>query len=99
MDKIEKIIWTEDGIDSFECVVQYISRDSEYYASNFARRLLLSIERLEIFPRSGRIVPEYNDQDIRELIYQNYRIVYKIRGKAVYVVLVIHGTKPLPEII
>ena len=99
MDKIERIIWTEDGIKSFEDIVQYISIDSEYYASNFARKLLLVIERLEIFPRSGRIVPEYNNPDIRELIYQNYRVVYKISNKAVYVVLVIHGTKQLPEII
>ena len=95
MDKIEKIIWTEDGINSFEEIVRYISHDSEFYASNFARRLLLAIERLEIFPRSGRIVPEYNNPDIRELIYQNYRIVYKISDKAVYIALIIHGTNDL----
>jgi plasmid stabilization system protein ParE len=99
MDKIEKIIWTDAGIKSFEEVVQYISNDSEYYASNFARKLLLLIENLKIFPRSGRIVPEYNNPDIRELIYQNYRIVYTISGKAVYIALVIHGTKNLLEII
>lgn len=93
-------------------MVQYIFNDSEYYASNFARKLLLFIEKLKIFPHSGRIVPEYNNPDIRELIYQNYRIVYTIRDKAenyrivytirdkaVYIVLVIHGTKNLPEII
>ena len=97
MDKIEKIIWTEDGINSFEDIIQYISIDSAYYASDFARKLLLSIEKLQVFPRLGRIVPEYNDPDIRELIHQNYRIVYKISGKAVYIVLVIHGTRKLPK--
>lgn len=45
----------------------------------------------------GRIVPEYNNPDIRELIYQNYRIVYKIEKQTVYLTLVIHGSKELPE--
>lgn len=97
MDKVEKLIWTEDGIESFEEVVQYISRDSVYYASNFAKKVLLSIEKLEDFPRIGRIVPEYNDPNIRELIYQGYRIVYKIDKEVVYIVLVTHGSQELPS--
>ncbi|ODS36499.1 hypothetical protein BEH94_11280 [Candidatus Altiarchaeales archaeon WOR_SM1_SCG] len=99
MDKIEKIIWTDDGINSFEDIVRYISMDSEYYASNFAKKVLLSIETLKIFPRIGRVVPEYNNPNIREIIYQNYRIVYKLSDKAVYIVLIIHGAKNLPKII
>jgi plasmid stabilization system protein ParE len=98
MAKIEKIIWTDDGIKSFEDVVQYISNDSEYYASEFAKRILSSIEKLPEFPYIGRIVPEYNNPDLREIIYQNYRIVYKISGNAVYLLLVIHGGRQLPKI-
>lgn len=98
MDKVEKIIWTEDGIGSFEEVVQYISKDSVYYASNFAKKIWLSIERLKVFPYMGRVVPEYSNPDIRELIYQNYRIVYKISNNVVYIALVIHGSHKLPNI-
>lgn len=98
MDKIEKIIWTDDGIKSFEDIIQYISNDSTYYASEFAKRILSSIENLPEFPYMGRIVPEYNNPDLREIIYQNYRILYKIRGNAVYLILVIHGSRHLPEI-
>lgn len=99
MDSVEKIIWTEDGIKSFENVIQYISGDSCYYAANFAKRILFSIERLNDFPYSGRIVPEYNIPEIREIIYQNYRIVYKIGKQAIYIVLVIHGSHELPVVI
>ena len=95
MAKIKKLIWTKDGIKSFEEVIQYISKDSFYYASNFAKKVLFYIEKLKHFPNIGRIVPEYNEPDIRELIYQNYRIVYKVDRKIVYVLLVIHGTREL----
>jgi len=75
MDKIEKLIWTEDGMKSLEEIVQYISKDSVYYASNFAKKILETIECLIDFPLMGRVVPEYDDNsDIRELIHQNYRI-------------------------
>ncbi|MBI3599554.1 MAG: hypothetical protein HY097_02800 [Nitrospinae bacterium] len=46
---------TEDGIGSFEEVVQYISKDSVYYAGNFAKKIWLSIERLKVFPYMGRV--------------------------------------------
>ncbi len=98
MDKIEKIIWTDDGIKSFEDIVQYIANDSIYYASEFAKRILSSIENLPEFPYAGRIVPEYKNPDLREIIYQNYRIVYKISDDAIYLLLVIHGSRLLPEI-
>jgi plasmid stabilization system protein ParE len=97
MDKIEKIIWTDDGIKSFEDIVQYIANDSTYYASEFAKMILSSIENLAEFPRAGRIVPEYKNPNLREIIYQNYRIVYKISGNAIYLLLVIHGSRLLPE--
>jgi toxin ParE1/3/4 len=97
--KVEKIIWTEDGITSFEDTISYIAKDSPYYASNFAGKILISIEKLQAYPRIGRIVPEYNNPSIRELIYQNYRIVYKLNIRVVYVLLIIHGARELPEII
>lgn len=98
MDKIEKIIWTQDGIDSLENVITYIAKDSIYYAANFARNILARIENLMDFPYIGRIVPEYHNPDIREIIYQSYRIVYKVEKKAIFLVLVTHGSQTLPKI-
>jgi len=96
VDKIEKIAWTEDAISSFEDVVKYISEDSVYYASNFAKKILMLVENLKDFPSIGRIVPECSNPEIRELIYQNYRIVYKISGKVVYLLLITHCSQQLP---
>lgn len=68
-----------------------------YYGGGFAKGILACIEKLTDFPLAGRIVPEYNNPVLRELIYQNYRIVYKIGIKEVFVVLVIHGSRELPQ--
>ncbi len=96
MDKIEKIAWTEDAVSSFENVVKYISEDSVFYASNFAKKILVLVEKLKDFPSMGRIVPEYRNPEIRELIYQNYRIVYKISGEVIYLLLITHCSQELP---
>jgi addiction module RelE/StbE family toxin len=97
VDKIEKITWTEDAVSSFEDVVKYISEDSVFYASNFAKKILLLVEKLRDFPSIGRIVPEYSNPEIRELIYQNYRIVYKISGEVIYLLLITHCSQELPS--
>ena len=83
--------------DSKEDIIEYIGKDSVYYAKNFARRVLSAIEQLKMFPHSGKIVPEYNNPNIRELLFQNYRIVYKIDESEVYIALIIHGSKELPS--
>ncbi len=69
------------------------AKDSEYYARVFAQGVINAIERLLIFPESGRIVPEYNRKDLREIIFQNYRIVYRIKSDAVEVVTITHGAR------
>ncbi len=98
MDQI-KIRWTEDGSNSFEDIVDYISLDSPYYAGVFAKKIFESIEKLKEYPEIGRVVPEYNTPQIRELIYQNYRIVYKIVEDTVFIALVIHGSKKLENLL
>ena len=99
MDKVTKIIWTETGISSLENIIDFISKDSEYYASNFCKKVIQFIETLKSFPEIGRIVPEYNIDELRELIYQNYRIIYKISKKNINIVYIGHCTKLLPNII
>jgi toxin ParE1/3/4 len=54
-----------------------------------------SAGRLTEFPLSGRIVPEFNQDDIRELIVRNYRVVYQVIGDTVGVVRVHHGARLL----
>ena len=74
-----KILWSLQARDDLKNIYNYIKQDSIYYANNFKLRILNRIEGLPNFPNSGRIVPEYNSERVREIIYGNYRIIYEIK--------------------
>ncbi len=88
-----RIIWSPDAAADLEAICEYIAKDSEYYARVFAQGVINAVERLLIFPESGRIVPEYNQKDLREIIFQNYRIVYRIKSDAIEIVTITHGAR------
>lgn len=58
-------------------------------------RLILSAERLESFPASGRLVPEAKDQRVCEVVVENYRIIYRLKKGMVQILVVIHGARNL----
>jgi len=88
-----KIEWTDPAIESLRNLHGYIAKDSEVYASSFVQRIVLAVEKLTNFPRLGRVVPEADEETIRELLYQNYRIIYRIRGERVEILTVIQGSR------
>ena len=90
-----RILWSEEALSDIEEIISFISKDSELYAVNFASKIISSVETLKVFPEIGRIVPEYDDPKIREIIYRNYRIVYQIEDKVVEIITVFHGSKLL----
>ena len=90
-----KIVWSEEALKDIEEIISFISKDSELYAVNFASKIISAVETLKVFPEIGRIVPEYGDPKIREIIYRNYRIVYQIDERAVEIITVSHGSKLL----
>jgi plasmid stabilization system protein ParE len=65
------------------------------YAAAFTARVNAAIDVLRRFPRSGRVVPEYDDESIREVIVGNYRVVYRLRGQRVAIVAVSQGSRKL----
>ena len=60
-------------------------------------RLLESVERLEHFPRSGRIVPELSNPQVREIIEAPYRIVYRVHDETVEILTVFRASRLLPS--
>jgi toxin ParE1/3/4 len=74
----------------------YIAKDSPYYARRFIERVIASVEKLEEFPKIGRPGPEAEGrEDVGELIYQGYRIIYLTRPERVFIVTIIHGSRDL----
>lgn len=90
-----KIRWTVGARRDLHEIINYIAEDSPAYAINFAERIILAVDRLETFPKLGRIVPEYQDANVRELIVGNYRIIYKIQGNRVGIAAIAHASRDL----
>lgn len=94
-----KIKWSPRAASNLEDICDYIAKDSEYYALLFAKKVTAIIKAIPQFPKSGRIVPEYNDENLREKIYENYRIVYRLKGDFVEIIAICHGARSLESIL
>ena len=78
-----------------EAIRKFIANDSDAYADLVVARLVEAVERLELFPRSGRIVPELADPQLREIIESPYRIVYRVFDERVEVLTVFRASRLL----
>lgn len=88
-----KLQWTP-----LQAIFDYISKDSRQIARMFVEKIYHHVDQLIDYPQSGRTVPETEDPNIRELIYRNYRIVYRIiNDEYVRILTVFHSTKNLDK--
>ena len=92
-----KLEWSQRAALDVKHLRDYIALDSTLYAYRFIERLLQSVERLTMFPASGRKVQEAHDDAIREVIYQGYRVIYRIEADLVQIVTVVHGSRDLTQ--
>jgi plasmid stabilization system protein ParE len=90
------IEWSRRARTDIRDLKAYIAKDSPYYARRFTERIVASVEKLAEFPNIGRTVPEAEGRDdMRELIYQGYRIIYLTRTERITIVTIIHGSRDL----
>ena len=91
-----KVRWTEKASSHLQAIFEYIAGDSPTYASRFIRSLIKATSRLEAMPRCGRIVPELGSSQLREVIYRNYRIVYRVVERDdIEILAVIHSAREI----
>ena len=93
----QRIIWSPDAADDLEQIVKFIRRDSPRYAAGVATEVIEVIEDASVFPRAGRIVPEFDDELLRERRVFNYRIIYRIDQEAIHIAAIIHGARDLRQ--
>jgi plasmid stabilization system protein ParE len=91
------IHWTVGASDDLRELVEHIGRDSPRYAAAFAARVVSSVKVLRRFPTLGRVVPEYGDETIREVIVGSYRVVYRLRAGDVGILAVVHAARDLTQ--
>ncbi len=90
-----RVHWTDNALSHLLDIYEYISQNSPFYAQRMVDRLTKRSEQIASFPMSGRNVPEYPGEDIRELIEKPYRIIYRIKPDQIDVLAVVHGARLL----
>lgn len=88
-----EVIWTEPALRDVKDIIDYIAKDSLAYAARFGTRLVAAPRRLETFPKCGRIVPEFQEERIRELICDAYRLIYLVAEDACFITAVVHASR------
>ena len=95
-----KVFWTEAALSQLQAIYDYISHTSPDYASRMIDRLTKRSIQIAKFPYSGRMVPEYESNEVREVLEWPYRIIYLINPEQlrVEVLAVVHGARSHPGI-
>ena len=95
-----KIAWSLQARDDLRDIVAFIAADNPEVAENFGFRLMGKVDLLANFPELGRIVPETNDVNIREIVLRSYRIIYRVMPAQQFVAVarIWHGARGEPEI-
>ena len=92
---MNRIVWTRRAVEDAQAIKSFIAQDSPTSATLVVQRILDAIEHLPKFPESGRIVPEYNDPTLRELVRPPYRIVYRLRQNELHIITIHHASRLL----
>lgn len=87
-----KIIWSPLAMEQVRDVAQYIALDKVLAAEAWVENIFDSVESLLDFPKRGRMVPEIERADLREIIVQGYRVIYKL-SKDQLVVLIVKDSR------
>ena len=86
-----KVHWTDSAEAQLDAIYAYIAQNSTTYALLTVDRITKRSSQIAAFPFSGRKVPEYDMDQIREVFSGPYRIIYYIKPDQIDVIAVIHG--------
>jgi len=90
-----EINWTTHSLDDIENIADFISKDSEHFALIQIEKFFERVKILEKHPRIGRVVPEIDIENIRQLIEGNYRIIYRIVSQSRIDIITVHHSSKL----
>jgi plasmid stabilization system protein ParE len=95
-----KIIWSQQARDDLRDIVTFIAEHNRPVAESFGLRLMAKVDLLAEFPQLGRVAPEEQDENVREVILPPYRIIYLVLGerRVIAIARVWHGARGEPEI-
>jgi len=90
-----EIVWTESALNDLDVIGEYIAKDSVRYAELTVAKLFESPDILETHPLAGKMVPELQNEAIRQLIIGSYRIIYQVDDDFRIEILTVHRSSRL----
>lgn len=90
------IIWSPLALDRVSEIAGYIAQDKPSTAEKWVKTIFSKVAQLEVSPELGRIVPEIGNSQFRELIYCNYRIIYRVEKIRISILTIRHSRQLLP---
>jgi toxin ParE1/3/4 len=93
-----QVIWSPQAVQELRAAIEYIRHDSPQAADRVRREIRNGTQRLARFPLSGRLLPEFPESGLREVIVRSYRIVYDLSADRVEILTVVHGSRDLPSL-
>lgn len=88
-----EIKWTFQSVEDLESITNFISKDSAYFAKLIISNILDAVGQLAFYPELGRVVPEINKPEIHEIIFGNYRIIYRYQNSIVEIITIYHSSR------
>jgi plasmid stabilization system protein ParE len=92
-----KISWSPLAVEKLENIYEYIALDDRTAAQKMINRIFKKAETLSKNPERGRKVPETNREEIREVFEGEYRIIYRIESKKVFILTIRNFKQLLPD--
>lgn len=93
-----RVAWSPEALEDLEAIAEFIGRDSRFYAQAVVSKGLTVGAAVADFPEAGRVVPELDDNSIRERFVYSYRVIYRVEPERVLIVAVIHGKRLLESV-
>jgi toxin ParE1/3/4 len=90
-----RVVWTKFANSNLQAIHDYIARTSIDYARMMIERLTSRSRQIQTFPLAGRVVPECQVDQLREVFEQPYRIIYRVRSDRVDIITVVHMSRQL----
>ena len=91
-----KVAWTPGALQDLTDIGRFVASDDPAAARRLTARLKTRANRAARFPYAGRIVPEFEREDIREFVEGNYRIVYRVLRRHIHILTVFEAHRQLP---
>ena len=92
-----RIIWAPIALDRAEEAARYIARDRPAAAAKWIDGLFDAVSDLKTFPQKGRVVPEVRRTEVREVLYGQYRVIYRLEENRLFILTVRHQRRHFSE--